>query len=47
MRSHGLQECRGRCISFPDPDELFRVYQEHGVWNAVKKKLRGEGVIPD
>ncbi|MFP3904352.1 MAG: ferredoxin family protein [Armatimonadota bacterium] len=39
--------CRGRCITFPDPDELYEVYQEHGVWTAVKEKLREEGAIPD
>lgn len=38
--------CRSQCISFPDPKELRRVYQQHGVWNKVKEELIKEGKIP-
>ncbi len=38
--------CRARCTSFPDPEELRKVYQEHRVWRAVKEELQRQGVIP-
>jgi len=38
--------CRGRAISFPSLEELREFYREHRVWDAVKRALIEEGVIP-
>jgi len=38
--------CRGRAISFPSLEELREFYREHKVWDAVKRALIEEGILP-
>ncbi len=38
--------CRSQCISFPDPNEVRKLYRENHIWDAVKETLQDEGVIP-
>jgi len=38
--------CLGNAISFPDLQELRRLFKERGVWSAVKKALIAEGKLP-
>jgi len=38
--------CQGQAITFPRVKELRKLYEEHKIWEAVKKDLMEKGVIP-
>ncbi len=37
--------CLGNAITFPDLQELRKIYKEHGIWAKVKRQLIEEGKI--
>jgi len=38
--------CQGRAISFPDSEQIRKLYREHRIWKAVRQALEEEGKIP-
>jgi NAD-dependent dihydropyrimidine dehydrogenase PreA subunit len=37
--------CQGRCIAFPDLEDLRRFYKEQRMWSRVKEAMVAEGKI--
>ena len=37
--------CQGKAISFPDVEELRRLYRRERIWMKVKEQLTAEGAL--